>query len=298
MKILFFYSSVHHKNKEAIQLMCQSHSIDLEFTTRFERCKQFDYDILMSNNNYFDVSHIPEHINIIFGPQLWVFPEGEIIGSLDKKNQHRAVFNALSNWNIIRLLEDKHLKVPCVAFPFGVNIDKFAPNPNIEKTIDCLVYHKSRNPNEYKQVQDFLDNKQITYYCLNYGNYNEQQYLELLQKTKFMIVIDSTESQGFALEEAMSCNVPLLVWDVMSMHDEYVNGRYTYENCMLPLRGTSVPYWSYECGLRVNTFDEFLAAFEKMQQSCTEFTPRKYIVNELSPFICLKRILSYFKLKP
>lgn len=297
MKLLFFYSSIHHKNKEAIQLMCQSHSIDLEFTESFERCKHFDYDILISNNHYFDISFIPEHIKVIFGPQLWVFPEGEIIGCLDVKNQYRAVFNALSNWNIIRLLEDKQLKVPCVAFPFGVNIDKFVPNPHIEKSIDCLVYRKSRNPNDYKQVQDFLDQCQINYHCLNYGSYNEQEYLELLQKTKFMIVIDSTESQGFALEEAMSCNVPLLVWDAVSMRDEYMNGRYTYENYTLPLRGTSVPYWSYECGIRVNTIDDFLATFEKMRQSYTEFNPRKYIINELSPYICMKRILSYFKFK-
>jgi glycosyltransferase involved in cell wall biosynthesis len=297
MKLLFLYSNIHHKNKEGIELMCKSHSIELEFTNSFQRCQRFDYDILISNNQYFDVSCFPEHIPIIFGPQLWVFPEGEIIGPLDVNIQRRAAFNTLSTWNSIRLLEDKHLKVPCVEFPFAVNIDKFIPDTSIEKTIDCLVYKKSRNPEHYKQVNDFLDTKNIKYYSIQYGSYNEQQYIDLLRKSKCMIVIDSTESQGFALQEAMACNVPLLVWDATSMHDEFSNGKYVYNSNPLPLRGTSVPYWSSECGIKVYTFDALVFNLEQMLTSYRDFNPRKYIVDELSPYKCMERLLTYFKLK-
>jgi hypothetical protein len=80
------------------------------------------------------------------------------------------------------------------------------------------------------------------------------------------------------------------------MHDEYGNGKYTYSTNHLPLRGTSVPYWSHECGIKINTFDEFVSAFEKMYQSYKDFNPRNYVLNVLSPAVCMNRILSYFNL--
>jgi hypothetical protein len=61
----------------------------------------------------------------------------------------------------------------------------------------------------------------IPYKIFNYlQRYNEAEYLTYLQSCKYGIWIDAHESQGFALEEALSCNVPLLVWNVSSLNRE------------------------------------------------------------------------------
>ena len=48
-----------------------------------------------------------------------------------------------------------------------------------------------------------------------------------MQKAKYGIILDAHESQGFAIEEALSCNVPLLVWNTKFMSQEYGS---RYEN--------------------------------------------------------------------
>ena len=63
-----------------------------------------------------------------------------------------------------------------------------------------------------------LKNKNIKFEVFDYLNkYPEKKYLKYLQKAKYGIILDAHESQGFAIEEALSCNVPLLVWNVKHM---------------------------------------------------------------------------------
>lgn len=296
MKIVF-HSPGHRKNTEAIKQMCKEYNFDLEFTHCFERIKRDDYDILIMNCNFIEPSLIPSNIKIIYGPQLWVFPEGEIVGELDSKVGERAVFNSLSKWNTIRLLEDykRPLRVPCVEFPFSVDIQKFYPQ-ECSKEIDCIFYFKNRKTELHDYVYSKLVEKKLNFVKLVYGSYNESDYINLLQKSKFMVVLDASESQGFALEEAMSCNVPLLVIDALSMYDECPDGKHASHEKQkpLPLRATSVPYWSDECGIRITDIQEFDKALDKMRNVYSVFTPRIYVERELSPEKCMRRILEYF----
>ncbi len=111
-----------------------------------------------------------------------------------------------------------------------------------------------------------------------------------------MIVLDAHESQGFALQEAMSCNVPLLVIDATSMYDEYLYGRQIYSNYRpLALKATSVPYWSDECGLKTTIID-LAETIDFMKKEWQTFRPRDFIVRELSESSCMQKILDYFKL--
>ena len=53
--------------------------------------------------------------------------------------------------------------------------------------------------------------------------------------------LDAHESQGFALQEALSCNVPLFVWNITSMRQEYGS---SYND----IPATTIPYWDERCG--------------------------------------------------
>jgi hypothetical protein len=110
--------------------------------------------------------------------------------------------------------------------------------------------------------------------------------LKYLQHSKYAIVIGRHESQGFAIQEAMSCNVPLFVWSVISMNQEV---GYNYHD----FPATSIPYWDEKCG-------EFFHEYEEMENKFDLFlnklelgfyNPRKFILENLSLEICEKKMM-------
>jgi hypothetical protein len=300
MKVIVYLEAgtPHHKNYEGMKRICKLYNIDFELTHSVNRICEDNYDILWCNVNFVEPSKIPERIKIIYGPQMFIFPSGSIVGQLDKTLVHRCVYNTLSKWNegIIREFVPE-LRMPIVQFPFPVDTERFIPK-DVNKTLDCIVYYKHRNPYLFQSVLQILQEKNISYKVFQYGGYKEDEYLEALQHSKFMISIDAHESQGFALEEAMSCNVPLLVLDATSMYDEMYSENapvYAYQRPK-QLLATSVPYWSNECGIKIKTIEEFPKAIECMLEIYSSFTPRNYILENLSDEVCMRRILNYFNI--
>ena len=70
--------------------------------------------------------------------------------------------------------------------------------------------------------------------------YNENDFIETLKTAKYAFLLDAHESQGFAVQEMMSCNVPLLVWNVRFMSQEFNSNYPDYE-------ATSIEYWDMGC---------------------------------------------------
>ena len=295
MKFVFLHPG-HHKNTDAITRMCKKTNIELEVTTDFNRCKIPNYDILISNQNFFNPDLIPESIKIIFGPQLFVFPSGPIVGPLNPKWETRCVSNTLSEWVEIYFLEiAKSMVIPSRQFPFAVDTELFKPTEQ-PKQFDCLIYSKRRSPSVLDDIKKILNEKKITYKIVVYGSYKETDYIDLLHRCKFMISLDAHESQGFALEEAMASGVPLLVYDIHSVYDEY--GTTIFNKYKpLALKATSVPYWDSRCGLKTVEMSEVSGLVDEMMKTYETFKPREYILETLSEEVCIKRILDYFKLK-
>jgi len=288
----------HPKNWEGIQRMCKSCKIEFEYTNSIERIQEDNYDILYCMCNYVSHEIIPMNIKIIYGPQLWVIPEPPMVGKFNDGLKQRCVFNLLSKWveDFCRELA-KDFIMPIAHFPMAVNTDKFKPVP-VENEYDCIVYIKRRSNQLINNTLSLLNQKGLKYLTFKYGTYNEQDYKYALQSCKFMLTLDAHESQGFALEEAMSSGVPLLVMDATSMYDEMDNGVTATYEYLRPkkLLATSVPYWSDECGIKIVKESELSEAINKMMSSYQTFTPRDYIVRTLSDEVCMRRILDYFKL--
>jgi glycosyltransferase involved in cell wall biosynthesis len=299
MKIILYNSlHTHHKNLKAIYDMCASCNVELEASSDFNRICQPDYDILMSFKYYLDPASIPQKIKIVYGPQFFVFPQGELVGPLDESLAKRCVYNALSPWNTEVYKETcPHMRIPLKTFPFAVDLNAFRPSTE-EKTIDCLVYVKRRSQHIINATLSLLQAKGLKYHVLQYGSYAEEDYKSLLHKSKFMITLDAHESQGFALEEAMACNVPLLVLDATSMYDETSDGHNSSYEYMKPLqlKSTSVPYWSDICGIKITDINDLPNTLNVMLDNWSTFTPRKYIEETLSPKVCMERILEWAKL--
>lgn len=300
--VLYIINGLPHiKNYMAIQRMCKSLEIDFEETSSYERIKLNNYDILMSCHDYVNPADIPTNIKIIMGPQFFVFPEGPIVGELNSEFSERCVYNILSPWIKSVFLEfvDSFI-IPMKELPYSVDTDTFKPSlPPLEKEYDCILYIKLRSNDIVNYTISLLNQKGLKYKAFIYGSYNEEEYMNSLQKTKFMLSLDRHESQGFALEEAMSSGVPLLVMDVTSMYDETndgINPLYEYLRSK-KLGATSVPYWSDECGIKITEQSDLSDAIDRMLNTYDSFTPREYIVRTLSDEVCMRRILDYFNFK-
>jgi len=302
MKLLLYChnNGIHHKIFMSLERMCLSCGIDFEKTSALKRLKTFDYHFLISSNYFIHPKNFPKHIKIMYGPQLFVVPEGKVVEKRIQKYASHCVLNCLSEWVKTYWFEFANdFVVPVAALPFSIETSKFKPT-DTPKQYDCLVYFKRRHTDLLHFATEQLSHKGLSFNVLTYGSYDEEKYLDLLQKSKFLLSLDAHESQGYALQEAMSCNVPLLVLDSTSMYDEVDNQNVSTYKKHKPkqLFATSVPYWSEECGIKITDHRELSGAIDYMMVNGLFFTPRNYVLNTLSDKVCMKRFLHYFNLQP
>jgi hypothetical protein len=117
-----------------------------------------------------------------------------------------------------------------------------------------------------------------------YGSYKQEKYLELLQTSRFGVWVGCHESQGFALEEALAVNCPLLVWDAVSLSDQYNGGRPN-------VPATTTAYWSSECGERFTSAEQFEASLTRFESRLltNDFAPRAFVERTLGVDACVQR---------
>ena len=138
---------------------------------------------------------------------------------------------------------------------------------------DCLIYFKNRELKSLNEIISFLKNKNIRYKVLKYGDYKNKQLVKYALKSKFGLILGSTESQGIAINELMATNLPLFVID------KNINN---YEN--LKLYGTTVPYWSSECGEKILDLNDFKMNFQRFLKNyeSNTYKPNNLINEKLS----------------
>lgn len=281
MKILFIKSHTHHKNFNFI-LKCKN----IKFTiiqSASEICN-FDlsiFDCVYSPCEPIDVLKYP-NTKFIFGPHFSIFPDNKLQIIKGQNN----VYNLLSEWvaNLWKpYCQCENLKI--ITLPFGVDTEKFFNNKPQNERNDVILYFKHRNPHELHIVESFLQNRKIQYVIFSYDmRYDENEYIKRLQQSKYCIWIDGHESQGFGLQEALSCDVPILVWNVKSMNQEYGQN---YDD----IPATTIPYWDYRCGEFFYNENELENMFELFLSKLETYNPRNFIIENLSVDICEKKLM-------
>ena len=128
----------------------------------------------------------------------------------------------------------------------------------------------------------------VSYRIFSYGSYSESEYIQYLKGAKYGIWLDAHESQGFALEEALSMNVPLLVWNVRFMSQEY---RSSY----LDFFATTIPYWDPSCGEVVYEWQDFSNVYSMFLNKLDSYRPREFVIKELSIEVCERRFLDLIR---
>ena len=110
---------------------------------------------------------------------------------------------------------------------------------------------------------------------IRYGNYTPGEYRRALNKSTFMVWLSQSESQGLALLEALSMDVPVLAWDPQkwSYYSRQLGRNFTYS-------ASSSPYFSSKCGMKFLSIEDFEDKLNEFLDSQSSFTPRKFIIDE------------------
>jgi len=153
----------------------------------------------------------------------------------------------------------------------GVDTDYWKPSSQ-GKNEDAVVYWKSGDETLCKAVEDIIRNCNYNPVRITYGNYTVEQYKEALDKATFAVFISKRESQGIALTEAWSMNVPTYVWDIKEVICK--NQKF--------IETTASPYLTAETGLKWNTLSELKDIIEQTRKKAFSFEPRNHTLQLFS----------------
>jgi len=283
MKILYLNIGMHHKNHHALmnyKNIVFTTIYSLQELTNIELSK---FDAVYSPSQPIDVSLYP-NTKFIFGPHFSVFPNKNQIELISHNN---SIYIQPSEWVVQLWLNNMYCNnLQIKPLPFGVDTNKFNQLNSINQRDEVFIYYKNRNPQHLNLIETFLKNKNISYKIFSYRNrYDEIDYLTHLQNSKYGIWLDAHESQGFALQEALSCGVPLLVWNIKSMNQEYGQ---SYDD----IPATTIPYWDEKCGEYFYNIEELEEKYNLFLSKIETYKPREYILENLSFEVCEKKIIN------
>ena len=275
MKILII-GNFHHKNKKGLEMILKHLNWNYKYGSgNIDELKYFD--IIYSPSHPINTSLFPKK-KFIFGPHFSVFPDNKLIHINNKLNN--SFYIQPSQWavNVWKIGGVNNI-LPLKVCYFPVDTIRFCPISNIEKS-KIFIYFKRRKKDELNIITSFLKSKNQEYKIFDYvQTYKEEDYLKYLQESKYGIVLGAHESQGFAIEEALSCNVPLLVWNVSSMNQE--------EGTNYPdIKATSIPYWDERCGEYFYNKTEFESKYNEFISKLDIYKPREYVLENLSVEKC------------
>jgi hypothetical protein len=214
----------------------------------------------------------------VLGPNLFVMP-GDIPRSISFDG---ALYLQPSEW-VIRLWKRAGFEAcDLEAWPVGIDTRRFAPRSPAGPDRSVLVYLKRRRSAELEAVERRLERMRLAYRVLRFGDYTEEDYLGLLARTSFVVWLGCPESQGIALEEALSCDVPVLVWDATRLEQASAEGIYVFDRTLSDFPVTSAPYFDDTCGIRITTAAELDDALARMRDGWGAFRPRDFVLRHLS----------------
>ena len=223
-------------------------------------------------NNY---DKIRNKSKLLVGPQVWPFAS-----EFSQLKEYGKII-APSEW--VSNLFEKYFTSKTLIWPIAIYPPEIV---NQESDCDCLIYYKNRPREDYKTVVEFLVNRGLKPISLEYGNYTQEQFKYALSLVKFCVIVANTESQGVAIQEMMAVDKPIFVidhtiWD--GMGKDYI------------VPATSVPYWSEECGVKIDSINDLESRFDQFYYNLHNYCPKDYVNRELSPQKTVQILLDYYE---
>ena len=286
---IYIYGNWHHKNRNGLHIVKE---------TAVRPWNGERDGIILTNELNMDIHN--QYDNVIMGPGV-DFKQG-IDYFKSYQGEKKIIFNTLSPWN--KKLHDRyapHPNITYITLPFPVDVEKFRP---AEKKKRFFIYFKHVHSSRLQAVLDTIQRHperfgEYEYKIFRYGSYQENEYLEYIMSSSFGIWIGSHESQGFALEEALSCNCPLFVYDVTTMKDEcFHDSHHPWGHVEEDLPATTASYFDETCGTIYHegeTLDDKILYFMNSFNQCT---PREFVMRHLTTSSFVEKLNHIIKVSP
>ena len=152
------------------------------------------------------------------------------------------------------------------------------------KAGEILIYRKfDYSESDFFNVVKICNSMGIKYRVVTYGKYTRRSYRRTLGKCRAAIWLGTSESQGLALLECWSMNVPTLVRSHESFAD-VVTGRV--------FASSPAPYLDRECGEVISASNLNLGSISNFLNESRTKNPREYVLSEFSPAKSLEKLIS------
>jgi len=202
------------------------------------------------------------------GPNIVVVPQ-EAEGVLTRPEIDRIIVPA--KWVAdVYSRECPDLRPKISIWPAAIDTNYWAAED--APKMNWIIYNKYQD-SLAAHIARVLESRNAKFIQMNYGQYTRDKYRELLKSAKGLVWLSRSESQGIALLEALSMDIPALVWDPGNWKYHSPELKREFTAC-----ATSAPYFSERCGLRFTAGSEFEPAFKTFSEGAGSYHPRDYIL--------------------
>lgn len=227
--------------------------------------------------------HVPSNgCQIVYGPNIHI----EDMANKPYLDHKEVTFLVPCEW--VAKASKKYLpQANTVVFPYGIEIPKLDLLSNAEVIIVYIKNEKNRTKleKEVQIVKDFAKSNGLTIKFFEYGQYKKSHFLDSLKTAKFAVWFGQTESQGIALLEAWSYDVPTLVRRKDSWLDP--DGEV--------FMAAAAPYLNSRRGEYTKTESLTVSDLENFVARLHEFDPRQSLISHLDLATTAQRFRSIFK---
>jgi hypothetical protein len=148
----------------------------------------------------------------------------------------------------------------------GIDVGRWTPGTNRDR---ALVYDKAKDLGLLEAVTSELHKRSIEFEVIAWGQYRQEAYLEVLRRSAFCVFLSRTETQGLAMFEAWSCDVPTMHWNP----GEWIYREHRYSGA------SSCPYLTPVCGMDFRTPADFAKVLDGFLARRSGFRPREFVLN-------------------
>jgi hypothetical protein len=175
--------------------------------------------------------------------------------------------------------------------PAGVNPDFWQPAGRSRERAAAIVYWKSGDEGFCQAVEAIvrqcgLDPIRIEARAGEHRRFTPAEYRDQLDRAALGVFLSAFETQGIALAEAWSMNVPTLVWDPRG-DAEWRGRRFT--------SGSSAPYLTDATGVAFREIGELKPALERALQLRGSFQPRDWVLKNMTDAVCSSKLYELIK---
>lgn len=181
-------------------------------------------------------------------------------------------------------------RAKCRACPCGVDVEWWRPSGRA-RTSTALVYWKSGDEGFCAQVEQIvkacgLDPHRVRALHGEHALFSPADYRALLDQSAIGVFLSTFETQGLALAEAWSMDVPAVVWDPRGAAQW--RGR-TFQS------HSSAPYLTPATGRLWRTIDQLEPVLRSALADRASFHPREWMLANMTDAICSAALLEIIR---